>query len=629
MLAFETGRFTVPGSTMWNNVGAKSAQNAVRFVSAKDGQPLRDYLFKPAMRHNENPRAFFIGDKVAVHELGKQKGASYLTLFSDVRNSPEQFPAMPTNSGYFYCYPPVATERFFIYGQLGFTDWKTHVHVDSQITRGSCGPDTEGVIPANGLIYTFPKSCGCFSMLQGFGALAPAYKKPIPDSTELVKGPAYGTAISGQETPNDWPIYRGDAYRTGSNPVTVPAGAHPLWTTAIAAPAYKGPAADEWKEYPFSAGPLTPPVIAEGMVFLAQPHTDRVIALAASDGKLKWDFIAEGRVDTAPTISNGYCLFGCRSGWVYCLKAADGTLVWKLRVAPAELRIVQCGQVESPWPAQGSVLVSNGVAYFGAGIHPLADGGLRAFAVDIKTGTIKWIKKLTDMLYGEKGWHGRAGLEQDYFDLMVKDGDKIALSRWSFDPATGNDEFLWHNAYYRVGKDGAYMQRGTWSYGYPMNRPRMKRPLLVARGNTVLGATKAADSKQFAWPEGERNTATTPQRNGLRLFRRDFKPGEKFDVIWNEQENDTESRIGLYFPANRLAFGATWASEYPGWIEAMTWAGDNLFLYAKGKLKVYTAADGKLLGEKDLSDPVWDGIAAANGKMYVSTRDGNVICLGQ
>jgi outer membrane protein assembly factor BamB len=620
-VALETGRFTLP----FGIEADKTEKNSIHFLAAADGRTLKDYDYMPAMRHDENPRAFFVGGAAAVHRMERDKKASSLVLFNGFDKEPEVFPALPPSSHYFYCYPPVATERFFIYGQMSFTDWKTHEHTANQITRGSCGRDTEGVIPANGLVYVFPKSCNCFSMLHGTAALAPAYKRPIAETQELVKGPAYGTPIAGNTQAGDWPVYRGDEYRSGSTAVTAPAKLQAAWSAKIAPPSFQGPALDEWKQYAFAAGPLTPPVIAGGLVFVAQPHTHRVLALDAADGAVKWEFVANGRVDSAPAIHDGLCLFGSRSGWVYCLRAADGVLVWRLRVAPSELRIVHCGQLESPWPVAGSVLISGGVAYFCAGMHPLADGGLRVFALDPKTGAIKWSKTVTDMGYNEKGWHARAGLEQDFCDLLVKDGERVALSRWVFDRETGQNEFLWHNAFYRIGKDGAYMQRGTWSYGYPMNRPRMHRPLLVGRDASVFGANKCANPKEFAWKE----TDGAPRRSALKLFRRDFKAGEPFNVQWEEQANDTESRIGLYFPANRLAENVSWASPYPGWIEAMVLAGENLFVFAQGKLQVYGAADGKLLHEMPLTKPVWDGIAAADGRLYVTTMDGTVLCLAQ
>jgi hypothetical protein len=143
-----------------------------------------------------------------------------------------------------------------------------------------------------------------------------------------------------------------------------------------------------------------------------------------------------------------------------------------------------------------------------------------------------------------------------------------------------------------------------------MNRPRMRRPLLVARGNAVFGANRVRES-------GE-----------LKLFRRDFAPGEPFNVVWEEQPNDTASRMGTYFPANRIAERITWSAPYPGWIEAMALAGEVLVLYADRKLRFHSATDGSLLRTSDLARPVWDGLAAAHGRLYVSTLDSRVLCLG-
>ena len=52
-------------------------------------------------------------------------------------------------------------------------------------------------------------------------------------------------------------------------------------------------------------------------------------------------------------------LFGSADGWVYCLGAADGQLVWRFRAAPAERLVAAYGQLESLWPVHGAVLVQN------------------------------------------------------------------------------------------------------------------------------------------------------------------------------------------------------------------------------------------------------------------------------
>jgi hypothetical protein len=48
-----------------------------------------------------------------------------------------------------------------------------------------------------------------------------------------------------------------------------------------------------------------------------------------------------------------------------------------------------------------------------------------------------------------------------------------------------------------------------------------------------------------------------------------------------------------------------------------------------GKLWVVSTADGKRLAEYPLdSPPVFDGLIAARGRLYLSTYDGSLICLG-
>ncbi|MCH8216543.1 MAG: PQQ-binding-like beta-propeller repeat protein [Planctomycetes bacterium] len=49
-----------------------------------------------------------------------------------------------------------------------------------------------------------------------------------------------------------------------------------------------------------------------------------------------------------------------------------------------------------------------------------------------------------------------------------------------------------------------------------------------------------------------------------------------------------------------------------------------------GRLFAVSAINGKKLAEYKLNAaPVWDGIAIANGQVYISLADGTVQCLGQ
>ena len=75
-------------------------------------------------------------------------------------------------------------------------------------------------------------------------------------------------------------------------------------------------------------------MIAAGKVFVADVDAHAVCALDAADGHSLWSYTAGARVDSPPTYYQGLLLFGSRDGWAYCLRAADGALVWRFNGLP-------------------------------------------------------------------------------------------------------------------------------------------------------------------------------------------------------------------------------------------------------------------------------------------------------
>jgi hypothetical protein len=48
-----------------------------------------------------------------------------------------------------------------------------------------------------------------------------------------------------------------------------------------------------------------------------------------------------------------------------------------------------------------------------------------------------------------------------------------------------------------------------------------------------------------------------------------------------------------------------------------------------GELTIRSTADGSLIARVATAPPVWDGLAAAHGRLYLSTLAGQVICLAE
>ena len=108
----------------------------------------------------------------------------------------------------------------------------------------------------------------------------------------------------------------------------------------------------------------------------------------AETGQRAWTFTAGGRVDSPPTIADGLAVFGSRDGYVYCLEAAKGRLLWRFRAAPVDRRIMVYGALCSTWPVNSGVLVQDGVAYAAAGI--IDYDGTYVYALNAITGALKW-----------------------------------------------------------------------------------------------------------------------------------------------------------------------------------------------------------------------------------------------
>lgn len=344
-----------------------------------------------------------------------------------------------------------SSDFFMIPRQATFVDVASGQKHSFKFLRGGCGL---GFVPANGLIYTHPHACGCFSeALRGFMAahsvppptaadVAATHSTPAiaaPEQLELARQRwsegAPPPATSSADTPHsDWPMHRGDAYRSGSSRTQLRGPLRLRWIEQVAAtdtPATISPAATTSAGQTGQPGwqlrlgpPLSAPSVSGSVVLVAEPQTHRVTARDAQTGQLLWSFTAGGRINSPPTIDRGLCWFGAHDGYVYCLDPADGQLLWKRRVAPTDRRIVAFGQVESAWPVAGSPLLHQDALLVAAGRAADADGGVFVWSLDPVDGSVNWSRQIN---------HDVFGVEQ----LLVADGPDLFYANWRLAIADG------------------------------------------------------------------------------------------------------------------------------------------------------------------------------------------------
>jgi outer membrane protein assembly factor BamB len=619
-------------NTVWKvTAGTGNKETAVGDLiafSKKDGGEL--WRCKTALGYNSPPDVFVANGLVWT---GNAPGRNTLDLTEgrDLRTGRVkkrlETAAAFTETHHHRCYRNKATAQFILLGRTGveLIDLAGGKPVRHCWIRGGC---QYGVMPANGLLYLPAHSCACYiqSKLSGFWAVAPAQRKAEDrgQKTErLVKGPAYGKSLTSDLRPpssDSWPTYRRDAGRTGRTSSAVPAKLNRLWRTGI-------------------GGRLTSPVVGSGRLLVAAVDTHTVHALDAHDGRRLWRYRAGGRIDSPPTICEGRAIFGCADGNVYCLRLTDGGLVWCFRAAPADRRTVASGQIESLWPVTGSVLVRDGIVYCTAGRTSYLDGGMYLYRLNSTTGALLGRTQFYDR-NPETGEQPEETIEDVELpgtlpDVLVCDGEHIFLRDkvLNFD-GTQQDGYLPH-LYSSAGLlDDSWWHRTYWMWGernwgrasgwhvMPAFRPTGR--ILVTDEDTVFGY-------------GRRNVKTNNMR-GYHLFRAD----KKVTPLKKQIRNNNRALVEHQRPA-KVKYH--WSRQSPVVVRAMVLAGDVLFAAgpvmtgaeepafdedAAAEMLAFSANDGRILSRGPLdAQPVFDGMAAAGGKLYVSTLDGKIVCLGR
>jgi outer membrane protein assembly factor BamB/ubiquinone/menaquinone biosynthesis C-methylase UbiE len=529
------------------------------------------------------------------------------------------------------CYRNKATDRFILLGRTG-VEWidlagappARHCWV-----RGAC---QYGVMPANGLLYSPPHACACYiqSKLSGFWALAPRRASdPLHESEpqdRLQEGPAFGKvtatdSLSGD--PQDWPTHRHDAARTGRTGLKLATDFVRQWKTRLGAP-------------------LTSPVIARGVLLVAEKDQHMVHALDAASGKGRWEFHAGGRIDSPPTVYAGLAIFGCADGYVYCLRLADGHLVWRFRAAPWDRRIVALGQVESVWPATGSVLVHDDVVYCTSGRSSYLDGGMYLLRLDVATGELLGETRF-DSRDPETGGQPEELIEDVELpgtlpDVLVYDGEHLFLrdkvlnlagqeipvfKPHLYSSAGLLDDAWWHRTYWLWGERN-WGRASGWAV---MSRYRPSGRILAMDETTVFGYGRKA--------------VTGNSLQGYRLFRAD----KKVKPIDRRIKNNNVALAAHQRPGKVIEH---WSREVPLVVRALVLTSDMLLAagpvmppqaavqaepnFAVGepaRLAAFRIVDGEPLGATDLSEqPVFDGMAVAQSRVYLSLVDGSVACYG-
>ncbi len=263
-----------------------------------------------------------------------------------------------------------------------------------------------GTIPAYGAGFIAQNWCNCSpGQENGLLAVASIGRMPTPQEMEVPAQPipysTYSDGADGVSRESNWSSFRGNPNRSSSYSGDIGTEVKETWSVKVASASKPGTVNRDWQAYLNSR--LTAPVLSEDVAIVGDIDQNEVVAVSLKSGKVAWRFSTGGRMDTSPTVYKGLCLVADHTGYVSALKVHTGELVYRLRIAPDEKRMLSHGKVESVWPVIGGVLVANGKAYATAGRTQGSDGGLivRAFAPE--TGDPVWARAIPQTGNGVQG----------------------------------------------------------------------------------------------------------------------------------------------------------------------------------------------------------------------------------
>jgi outer membrane protein assembly factor BamB len=418
--------------------------------------------------------------------------------------------------------------------------------------------------------------------------------------TAILLGPLVDPASARAE---DWPMYRFDEGRTAASPEELPATLHVQWIRQL--PALK-PA---WPDQPkMQLDAVYEPVVLGKLLFVGSSHDDTLTAYDTATGNRVWRFYAEGPIRYAPAASQGKLYVASDDGYLYCLDAAKGTVLWRFRGGPNDRRILGNERLISTWPARGAPVVAEGKVYFAASIWPFM--GIFIHCLDADTGKVVWTNDGDGSVYMKQPHNTDAFAGVAPQGPMVLRGDNLLVPGGRSIPAVFDR---------KTGK--------SLRYQLAENGKKGGGAMVAAVGNYFANGSALfqLDNEKYLGPLGDL-AALTPDvgygwtKDTLRAW--DLKNASF--ITEETVDKKGEKKKVTKWKMEELA--AVKVDQ----VEALIKAGNHLYLARPGEVQAW-----KLPLTADAT-PSWKtavegtpaSLIAADGRLFVVTREGKLYCFG-
>jgi len=575
------------------------------------------------------------------------------------------------------CYPAKGAGRYLLTARNGteFIDLKTEHWKPHHWVRGGC---IYGVMPCNGMTYASMDACGCQleAKLTGFKALAagPVVRGDLPAAPRLQKGPAYAAVEGPDATAADWPTFRHDEARSGAGSAEVPTELGQAWQTklggrlsalSIAASKVFVASIDTHTVHALDAGngkPLwsfttggrvdSPPTYHKGYVLFGSAD-GYVYAVRARDGALAWRFRGgpvDRRIAAWEQLESAWPVHGSvlvHDGVVYCTAGRNMFLdggIHFLRLDPASGKLL------------GEVVMDDKDPESGQDMHPAylkkTQGNNMPVALsDVLScdGRHIWMRSQKIGFDGKRLEIGLQNVTEqpvDDFHLFCQagllDDSYFFRSYWTYGRRVTGGYSGWPKAGRLVPSGRILCVDDTHVYGFGRKPEFMTNSSVLqyqvfqadkAVTREAIERIRKAEAKINA--RSNKRSATSSDWALRRAFATEDLTAARFGWVLDQPAvtvramalgNETVFVAGPpNFIDERRAYRMP---DDPGVAAKLALQQEALEGRRGGRLWVLAKADGKPLARYSLDTiPVFDGMAAAADRLYVSTVDGRVLCL--
>lgn len=647
-----------------------------------DGKKLWEQKQKPS-GHSSLRDLFVVGGLAWTADIGAASGPGIFSGYDPATGETRREFPPDVDLHWFHhrCYPSKAAGKYLLTGRNGteYVDIEARHWDANHWVRGGC---IYGVLPCNGLTYAPMNACGCQleAKVVGFNALRggpPARPDPamLSGGSRLEKGPGFGRG--GDErgaSDEDWPTYRHDIGRSGATGSPVPARLAESWRVRIggrlSAPTIAGgkvfvasidahaldalDAVTGKRSWSFIAGGRidSPPTLHRGLVLFGSAD-GYIYALCAEDGSLAWRFRGapmDRRLMAWEQIESVWPVHGSvlvNDGVLYATAGRNmfldgGVRFLRLNAMTGEL----LGEtvMDDKDPVSGKDMHEAYLKRTPGNNMPVAHTDVLSF-----DGRYLWMRSQKIDLEGRRHEMGVVPTtEQDPegFHLFSQNGflddTYFFRSYWIYGRRVGGGYGDWFKAGRLVpsGNIMCYDDRAVYGFGRKME--------YMANASVIEYGLFSAD-KQV--------TSEAIKRHGEAM--------REINSRSNKRNADSSDwRLLSFFSREKLS-----AAKFQWWVDqpsilarAMTVAADTVFVAGPpdcidereafhqpddpsvqsrlrkqaealegahgGELWAMAKSDGRVLARYAMNAiPVFDGMAAAGGRLFMCASDGQVFCM--